>query len=75
MCVIHVCVCEVYYLCTSRLRFSRIMTGKYYNRDVFADFLPYTPRHDFSPMDCTDMVIGTARGNISRIWDYYTRDR
>mgnify|MGYP002716716853 CR=1 FL=1 len=36
---------------------------------------PYTPRHDFNPMDCTDIVIGMARGNISRIWDYYTRDR
>lgn len=36
---------------------------------------PYTPRHDFNPMDCTDMVIGMARGTASRIWDYYTRDR
>lgn len=36
---------------------------------------PYTPRHDFSPMDCTDIVIGSARGNTSRIGDYYTRDR
>lgn len=36
---------------------------------------PYTPRHDFSPMDCTDMVIGMARGTTSRIFDYYTRDR
>lgn len=26
-------------------------------------------------MDCTDIVIGTARGELSRIWDYYTRDR
>ena len=26
-------------------------------------------------MDCTDMVIGMARGDSSRIWDYYTRDR
>lgn len=26
-------------------------------------------------MDCTDIVIGTARGEMSRIWDYYTRDR
>lgn len=41
----------------------------------FLDFLPYTPRHDFSPMDCTDIVIGSARGTASRIWDYYTRDR
>lgn len=27
------------------------------------------------PMDCTDVVIGTARGNRYRILDYYTRDR
>uniref|UniRef100_A0AAG5DA54 Microtubule-associated protein tau n=1 Tax=Anopheles atroparvus TaxID=41427 RepID=A0AAG5DA54_ANOAO len=36
---------------------------------------PYTPRHDFNPMDCTDIVIGTARGDNHRVWDYYTRDR
>jgi len=36
---------------------------------------PYAPRHDFNAMDCTDIVIGTARGTTSRIWDYYTRDR
>lgn len=36
---------------------------------------PYTPRHDFSPMDCTDIVIGSVRGTASRIADYYTRDR
>lgn len=35
----------------------------------------YTPKHDFNAMDCTDIVIGTARGELSRIWDYYTRDR
>ncbi|CAH0551188.1 unnamed protein product [Brassicogethes aeneus] len=35
----------------------------------------YTPRHDFNPMDCTDMIIGSARGTASRIADYYTRDR
>uniref|UniRef100_A0A182VH71 DOMON domain-containing protein n=1 Tax=Anopheles merus TaxID=30066 RepID=A0A182VH71_ANOME len=35
----------------------------------------YTPRHDFNPMDCTDIVIGTARGDNHRVWDYYTRDR
>ncbi|XP_048256385.1 uncharacterized protein LOC124134573 isoform X5 [Haliotis rufescens] len=27
------------------------------------------------PMDCTDMVIGSARGMRSRVGDYYTRDR
>jgi hypothetical protein len=36
---------------------------------------PYAPRHDFNAMDCTDIVIGSARGTASRIWDYYTRDR
>ncbi|CAM1310234.1 nahoda (predicted), partial [Pycnogonum litorale] len=36
---------------------------------------PYTPGGDFHPMDCTDIVIGMARGSLSRIYDYYTRDR
>ena len=27
------------------------------------------------PMDCTDIVIGTARGQQFRVFDYYTRDR
>ena len=35
----------------------------------------YTPKHDFHPMDCTDIVIGMARGMRHRIGDYYTRDR
>jgi hypothetical protein len=26
-------------------------------------------------MDCTDIIIGTARGEMSRVGDYYTRDR
>ena len=26
-------------------------------------------------MDCSDIVIGTARGSLSRVMDYYTRDR
>lgn len=26
-------------------------------------------------MDCTDIVIGSARGTAHRIGDYYTRDR
>ena len=26
-------------------------------------------------MDCTDLIIGAARSNLSRIRDYYTRDR
>lgn len=35
----------------------------------------YAPKHDFNPMDCTDIVIGTARNQTSRVLDYYTRDR
>lgn len=35
----------------------------------------YTPKHDFNPMDCTDMIIGSARGTSHRIGDYYSRDR
>ncbi|XP_052758023.1 uncharacterized protein LOC113522394 isoform X1 [Galleria mellonella] len=35
----------------------------------------YVPKFDFNPMDCTDIVIGTARGNYHRVLDYYTRDR
>ncbi|XP_047998582.1 uncharacterized protein LOC125235942 isoform X4 [Leguminivora glycinivorella] len=35
----------------------------------------YVPGYDFNPMDCTDIVIGTARGNYHRVLDYYTRDR
>ena len=26
-------------------------------------------------MDCIDLVIGSAKGNFSRVGDYYTRDR
>nr|XP_024214773.1 uncharacterized protein LOC106679441 isoform X2 [Halyomorpha halys] len=40
-------------------------------KDIFSK---YATQNGFSPMDCTDMVIGTARGNAFRIWDYYTRD-
>ncbi|KAL9699010.1 hypothetical protein quinque_002451 [Culex quinquefasciatus] len=35
----------------------------------------WTPRHDFNVMDCTDIVIGTAREETYRVCDYYTRDR
>lgn len=35
----------------------------------------YVPRGDFSGMDCSDIIIGMAKGNYSRIGDYYTRDR
>ena len=26
-------------------------------------------------MDCADVVIGQARGDLFRVFDYYTRDR
>ncbi|XP_059615678.1 uncharacterized protein LOC132261124 isoform X2 [Phlebotomus argentipes] len=35
----------------------------------------WTPTQDFKGMDCTDIIIGSARGNASRVLDYYTRDR
>uniref|UniRef100_A0A1B0CTC1 Putative drebrin n=1 Tax=Lutzomyia longipalpis TaxID=7200 RepID=A0A1B0CTC1_LUTLO len=35
----------------------------------------WTPTQDFKGMDCTDIIIGSVRGNASRILDYYTRDR
>ena len=28
---------------------------------------------DFHPMDCTDMVVGAARGGRGRVGDFYTR--
>ena len=33
-----------------------------------------TPANPF-PMDCTDVVIGFAYGDLSYVADYYTRDR
>ncbi|XP_061384792.1 uncharacterized protein LOC116773511 isoform X3 [Danaus plexippus] len=50
-------------------------------RDVESDKPGYFPSHefapkfDFNPMDCTDIVIGSAKGNYHRVMDYYTRDR
>ncbi|XP_061384791.1 uncharacterized protein LOC116773511 isoform X2 [Danaus plexippus] len=35
----------------------------------------FAPKFDFNPMDCTDIVIGSAKGNYHRVMDYYTRDR
>lgn len=35
----------------------------------------YTPKFDFHPMDCNDIVIGSAIGEYGRVLDYYTRDR
>lgn len=36
---------------------------------------PWTPKGKLHSMDCMDMVIGMARGDTSRVWDFYTRDR
>ena len=35
----------------------------------------WTPKGGLSGMDCVDMVIGMARGDTARVWDFYTRDR
>jgi len=36
----------------------------------------YQPRSSsVHPMDCADIVIGTARGSLHRVYDAYTRDR
>ena len=35
----------------------------------------WTPKGDFHAMDCTDIVVGMARGSTHRIADFYTRDR
>ena len=35
----------------------------------------FAPRGDFHDMDCTDIVIGVAKGDLGRVVDSYTRDR
>ena len=30
---------------------------------------------EFNGMDCTDIVVGMARGDMGRVVDSYTRDR
>ena len=47
----------------------------YKNLFIDTEFSKYSHQNDFSAMDCTDMVIGMARGTSFRILDYYTRDR
>ena len=42
---------------------------------LFPSFLTDGHTETTHPMDCTDIVIGMARGKTSRINDYYTRDR
>ena len=35
----------------------------------------YAPKGDFHGMDCTDIVVGFAKGDLGRVVDSYTRDR
>ena len=35
----------------------------------------YQPKGSMHPMDCSDIIIGMARGSFSKIYDAYTRDR
>ena len=42
---------------------------------TFPEDVPAPKGQDFHGMDCMDMVIGTVRDGLSRIGDYYSRDR
>ncbi|QQP49186.1 Uncharacterized protein FKW44_009746, partial [Caligus rogercresseyi] len=44
-----------------------------FNQDL--DLQSFIPKGRLHAMDCTDMVIGMARGNLNRVFDGYTRDR
>ena len=35
----------------------------------------YAPKGDIHEMDCTDIVVGFAKGSLGRVVDSYTRDR
>ena len=35
----------------------------------------FTPKGEFHDMDCTDIIIGVAKGELGRVVDSYTRDR
>ena len=35
----------------------------------------FTPKREFHEMDCTDIIIGVAKGALGRVVDSYTRDR
>jgi hypothetical protein len=35
----------------------------------------FAPKGEFHDMDCTDIVIGVAKGDLGRVVDSYTRDR
>jgi hypothetical protein len=34
-----------------------------------------SPTGDFNGMDCSDIIVGMARGDLGRVVDSYTRDR
>ena len=43
---------------------------------IVVDKHPYTPKSKYlHPMDCNDIVIGSAKGDLHRVYDAYTRDR
>jgi len=42
---------------------------------AFPSDAPAPRGKDFHPMDCTDVVVGMARGERGAVADYYTRDR
>lgn len=41
----------------------------------FPSHIPAPFKRDQKQMDCTDMVIGLARGDMGRVGDFYSRDR
>ena len=56
---------------TLRFRFSREAT-KLLDEEQIRKF---TPKREFHDMDCTDIVLGVAKGSLGRVVDSYTRDR
>ena len=56
---------------TPRFRFKRDAT-----KDLDQEQIEkFTPKREFHEMDCTDIVIGVAKGSLGRVVDSYTRDR
>ena len=56
---------------TPRFRFRRDATKELDQEQVEK----FTPKREFHEMDCTDIVIGVAKGPLGRVVDSYTRDR
>ena len=54
-----------------RFRFRRQATQSLDDRQIEK----FTPKREFHDMDCTDIVIGVAKGSFGRLVDSYTRDR